>query len=168
MMNRTYTRKAFIDLAGRIRNRIPGVVLTTDVIAGFPTETEAEFNDTLNLMEEIRFDSAFIFIYSERKQTIAERKFPDDVPEAVKSDRVTRLATMQRQISYEKNCLEVGSVFEVLIEGKGKKPNQLIGRNDGNKIIAFPGNGYRVGDFVKVEVEEATPNTLIGRIKGRE
>jgi len=165
MMNRTYTRKEFTGLAGQIRNRIPGVVLTTDVIAGFPTETEAEFGDTLSLMEEIRFDSAFIFMYSERKQTIAERKFPDDVPDAVKSDRVTRLVTLQRQISYEKNCLEVGKIFEVLIEGSGKKPGQLIGRNDGNKIIAFPGNGHKAGDFVTVEIEEATPNTLIGRIR---
>lgn len=167
MMNRTYTRKEFIDLAGRIRGRIPGVVLTTDVIAGFPTETESEFSDTMDLMEEIRFDSAFMFVYSERKQTIAERKFPDDVPETVKSDRVTRLVTMQRQISYEKNCLEVGRLFEVLIEGRGKKPGQLIGRNDGNKIIAFPGNGHNPGDFVTIEVEEATPNTLIGTVKGR-
>jgi len=164
LMNRTYTRSEFIDLAGMIRKRIPGVVLTTDVIVGFPTETDSEYEDTLNLMENVQFDSAFMFIYSERKQTIAARKYPDDISDPIKSVRVTRLVELQRKISYEKNQLAIGKVFEVLVEGRGKKPEQLIGRNDGNKILAFPGNGHKTGDFVMVEVEEATPNTLIGRI----
>ncbi len=164
MMNRTYTRSEFIDLAVMLRKRIPGVVLTTDIIVGFPTETDSEYEDTLNLMQEVQFDSAFMFMYSERKQTIAERKYPDDIPGSIKSERVTRLVELQRKISYQKNRLAVGKIFEVLIEGRGKKPGQLIGRNDGNKILAFPGNGHKTGDFVFVEVEEATPNTLIGRI----
>ena len=164
MMNRTYTRAEFIDLAARIRERIPGVVLTTDIIVGFPTESDAEYEDTLSLMEKIRFDSAFMFVYSERKQTIAERRYPDDIPEGIKSDRATRLVEIQRKISYEINQQEVGKVFEVLVEGTGKKPGQLIGRNDCNKILAFPGNGHTVGAYVNVKVEEATPNTLIGSL----
>ncbi len=164
MMNRTYTRGEFIKLAAKIRERIPGVVLTTDVIVGFPSETEIEYEDTLSLIREVRFDSAFMFIYSERKHTIAERKYQDNVPDTVKSARATRLVELQRKISYEKNQQEIGKIFEVLIEGSGKKPGQLIGRNDGNKILAFQGTGQEVGDFVSVKVEEATPNTMIGRL----
>ncbi|NOX88381.1 MAG: tRNA (N6-isopentenyl adenosine(37)-C2)-methylthiotransferase MiaB [Calditrichaeota bacterium] len=163
LMNRTYTREQFIELVERMRSRIPGLVLTTDVIVGFPTETEAEFQDTLEVMRIVEFDAAFMFKYSERKHTIASRKYPDDVPEEEKTSRITRLVEMQKKIALKKNQAHLGQVFDVLVEGFGKKPNQLLGRNDGNKIVVFPENGAKTGDFVRVKIEEVTSNTLIGK-----
>jgi len=162
LMNRTYTRSDYFELVEKIKNRIPDIVLTTDIIVGFPTETEEDFQNTLSLMQVVQFDSAFMFKYSERKQTIARRKFPDDVTEEDKTSRITRLVDMQRKISYSKNQKELGKTFEVLVEGTGKKPGQMIGRNDGNKIVAFPGGNCSIGEFVDVKIEEVTPNTLIG------
>jgi tRNA-2-methylthio-N6-dimethylallyladenosine synthase len=164
LMNRTYTQQEFLDLTHEIKTRIPDVILTTDVIVGFPSETEEEFQDTLNVLRIVNFDSAFMFKYSERKNTIAERKYPDDVSDEDKTSRITRLVDLQRKISYRKNLEVVGKSFEVLVEGPGKKPNQLFGRSDGNKIVVFPGQGQLVGDFVDVRIEEVTPNTLIGTI----
>ena len=162
LMNRTYTRSDFFELVEKIKNCIPDIVLTTDIIVGFPTETEEDFQKTLSLIQVVQFDSAFMFKYSERKQTIAQRKFPDDVTEEDKTSRITRLVDMQRKISYSKNQNELGKTFEVLVEGTGKKPGQMIGRNDGNKIVAFPGENCSIGEFVDVKIEEVTPNTLIG------
>ena len=149
-------------LVEKIKNRIPDIVLTTDSIFGFPTETEEDFQETLSLMQVVQFDSAYMFKYSERRQTIAQRKFPDDVTEEDKTSRIIRLVDLQRKISYSKNQKELEKTFEVLVEGTGKKPGQMIGRNDGNKLIAFPGENCRIGEFVDVKIEEVTPNTLIG------
>ncbi|MCD6376290.1 MAG: tRNA (N6-isopentenyl adenosine(37)-C2)-methylthiotransferase MiaB [Caldisericaceae bacterium] len=162
LMNRTYTQKEFLKLVEHMRVKIPGLVLTTDVIVGFPTETEEEFQDTLAVMRQVEFDAAFMFKYSERQHTIASRKYPDDVSEEEKTSRITRLVEMQKKIALKKNQQHLGQVFEVLIEGKGKKPNQLLGRNDGNKIVVFPDNGAKIGDFVHVKINEVTSNTLIG------
>ncbi len=162
LMNRTYTREQFLDLVDHMRERIPGLVLTTDVIVGFPTETEEEFLETLDVMRRVEFDAAFMFKYSERQHTIASRKYPDDVPEEEKTSRITRLVDLQKKIALKKNQEHLGQVFEVLVEGKGKKPNQLLGRNDGNKIVVFADNGAKVGDFVHVRIDEVTSNTLIG------
>jgi tRNA-2-methylthio-N6-dimethylallyladenosine synthase len=164
LMNRTYTREEFLELVDLMRQRIPDLALSTDVIVGFPGETDEEYEDTLKIMREVEFDSAFMFKYSERKQTIAERKFPDDVPEEVKTDRLIELVEMQRKINFEKNQPHLGKTFEVLIEGKAKKPNQLMGRNEANKIVVFPDKGQRVGEFVNVRIDEVTPNTLIGSV----
>ncbi len=162
MMKRTYTSEQFIDLAALIRSEIPGVALTTDIIVGFPTETEDEFQDTLRVVEKVGFDSAFMFKYSERKDTLAQRKYPDDVSEGDKTSRITRLVDMQRRISFERNQAHLGETFEVLVEGRAKKPDQLFGRNDGNKIVVFPDNGASAGEFLNVKINEVTPNTLIG------
>jgi tRNA-2-methylthio-N6-dimethylallyladenosine synthase len=164
MMNRTYTKIEFLDLVILMRERIPDLALSTDVIVGFPTETDEEYKDTLTVMREVGFDSAFMFKYSERKQTIAERKFPDNIPEEVKSDRLIELVEMQRKINFEKNQPHLGKIFDVLVEGRAKKPNQLMGRNEANKIVVFADQGQRVGDFVSVKIEEVTPNTLIGSV----
>ena len=164
MMNRTYTKEEYLELAFRMKDRIPGLALTTDIIVGFPTETEEEFYDTLDIMKQIQFDSAFMFNYSERKQTIASRKYPDDVSEEEKTSRITRLVDMQRIHSLQRNKAHVDQIFDVMIEGIGKKPGQLLGRNDGNKIVVFPGNGYKNGDIVNVRITEATTNTLIGEL----
>jgi len=162
MMNRTYTRKRFIDLAQNLRSEIPGIALTTDIIVGFPTETEDEFLETLEVMKEVEFDSAFMFKYSVRKNTAAQRKYPDDVSEEDKTSRITRIVDQQRKIAYQRNQKHLGEIFEVLIEGYGKKPKQLLGRNDANKIVVFPDNGLSIGDMVNVRIDEVTPNTLIG------
>ncbi len=163
LMNRTYTREQFMALADHLRARIPHLVLTTDVIVGFPTETEEEFQETLDVMRRVQFDAAFMFKYSERQHTIASRKYPDDVPEEEKTSRITRLVDMQKKIALKKNQEHIGQIFDVLVEGRGKKPNQLLGRSDGNKIVVFPDNGAKIGDFVQVRIEEVTSNTLIGK-----
>ncbi len=164
MMKRTYTGDEFINLAALIRSEIPGVALTTDIIVGFPTETEDEFQDTLRIVDEVRFDSAFMFKYSERKDTVAQRKYPDDVSKNDKTSRITRLVDMQRRISFERNQAHLDAIFEILVEGRAKKPDQLFGRNDGNKIVVFPDNGVEAGEFLRVRIYEVTPNTLIGKV----
>jgi tRNA-2-methylthio-N6-dimethylallyladenosine synthase len=164
-MNRTYTKKEFIALAKEMRRQIPELALTTDVIVGFPGETEEEFQDTLDVMREVAFDAAFMFKYSERQHTIASRKYPDDVSEEEKTSRITRLVDLQRTISLKQNTKHIGQVHEVMVEGRGKKPGQLLGRNDGNKIVVFPDNGATNGDLVNVRINEVTANTLIGTVE---
>jgi tRNA-2-methylthio-N6-dimethylallyladenosine synthase len=167
LMNRTYTKEEFLSLVNKIRRKIPDIVLTTDIIVGFPGETEEEFQDTLDLIQKVEFDSAFMFKYSERKNTIASKKFPDDVSDEYKTSRITRLVDLQRSISNKKNNAHIGQVFDVLIEGPAKKRNQLSGRNDGNKIVVFNNSGnFKTGDIVKVKIEEASTNTLIGIVVG--
>lgn len=162
LMNRTYTREEFLELVNHMRQLLPDLALTTDIIVGFPTETEEDFQDTLEVVKTVRFDSAFMFKYSERRQTIAARKFPDDVSEEDKTSRITRLVNLQKKIALQRNQEHLGQIFEVLVEGTGKKDGQLLGRNDGNKIVVFPAEGAAVGDLVNVKIDEVTSNTLIG------
>jgi tRNA-2-methylthio-N6-dimethylallyladenosine synthase len=162
MMNRTYTQKEYLKLVDQIRTKIPEITLSTDIIVGFPTETDDEYKDTLKVIQDVEFDSAFMFMYSERKQTIAERKFADDITADIKSERLTKLVEIQRKISYIRNQAHLGKKFEILVEGRAKKPDQLMGRNDGNKIVVFPDAGQKRGEFLNVQIEEVTPNTLIG------
>ena len=162
MMNRTYTQKEFLELVEKMRNKISGLTLTTDIIVGFPTESDEDFKDTLKVIEEVEFDSAFMFKYSERNNTIAQRKHKDGVPEDVKSFRMIQLVEMQRKIGFKRNQLHLDETFSVLVEGQAKKPTQMMGRNDGNKIVVFEKNGKQVGEFVNVKINEVTPNTLIG------
>ena len=166
MMNRTYTQKEFLDLVDKIRTLIPDVVLTTDIIVGFPTETDAEFEDTVRVVETVQFDSAFIFKYSERPKTVAARRFPDDVPDEVKTERIVRLNDIQKKISYQKNLAHVGEIHEVLIEEEKtkKSPDHYQGRNDGNKIVIFPKGEYQKGQFVNVRILDATPHVLLGEV----
>lgn len=166
MMNRTYTRKEFLDLVDEIRTLYPAMVLSTDIIVGFPTETEAEFEETVQVMEAVEFDSAYIFKYSERPQTIAQRKFPDDVPEEEKTRRIVKLNEIQKRHSYRKNLAHVGEIHEVLLEQETTKKSaeDYLGRNDGNKIVIVPKGDYRKGDFVRVEISDATPHVLRGTV----
>jgi len=164
LMNRTYTQKEYLDLVDLMRKKIPDLSLTTDVIVGFPTESDEDYQDTLKVLREVGFDSAFMFKYSERKQTIAERKFPDNVSDEVKTERMIELVELQRKINFENNQPHLGNTFEVLVEGKAKKPEQLMGRNETNKIVVFPDQGQKVGDFVTILIDEVTPNTLIGSV----
>jgi tRNA-2-methylthio-N6-dimethylallyladenosine synthase len=168
MMNRTYTRAEYMKLVDEIRSLIPSIVLTTDTIVGFPSESDAEFQETFEIMQEVEYDSAFIFKYSERPQTIAKRKFPDDISEEVKTDRIVRLNELQREISYKKNVAHIGEVHELLVERESTKKSDedYQGRNNGNKIVIFPRGEYSKGQFVKVRITEATPHVLKGEVVG--
>ncbi len=164
-MNRTYTQKEFLDLVETIRTIIPDVSITTDIIAGFCGETEADFQETMAVMREVEFDSAFIFKYSERKNTIAWRKFEDDVPDEVKTERVMRLNELQREISKKRNRAEIGRIREVLIEAPSKKnPQEWLARTDQNKGVVFSAPQHRPGDFVKVKIVDAGTHTLFGEL----
>ena len=162
LMNRTYTRTEYLALGDHIRHRCPAIVLTTDVIAGFCSETDAEFAETYDLVRWAEYHSAYIFKYSERKNTIAARKFADDVPDAVKAERVARLVELQRGISLKKNRALIGKVVEVLVEGDGKRSDQWRGRTDGNIVTVFPksANGIKPGSLIPVHITDATVTTL--------
>jgi tRNA-2-methylthio-N6-dimethylallyladenosine synthase len=166
LMSRTYGRKDYLALVEDIRRRRPDIALTTDIICGFCTETEEEFLDTYRVMEEVGFHSAFIFKYSERKHTIAERKYPDDVPERVKSERVTRLVDLQKSISLRKNEELLGQTVIVLVEGDAKKSSaQWMGRTDGNITVVWEknGSGIRPGDCIPMTITRVSATTLFGK-----
>jgi tRNA-2-methylthio-N6-dimethylallyladenosine synthase len=166
-MNRTYTREWYLHKVRRIREIMPDCGLSTDVITGFCTETEAEHQDTLNLMREVRFDYAYMFAYSERPGTLAARRFEDDVPEEVKKRRLEEIIAIQNESSRTSYEGDLGKVFNVLIEGDSRRSaNDWSGRNSQNKVLVFPKGDYplKKGDYVMVRVERATQATLIGTI----
>jgi tRNA-2-methylthio-N6-dimethylallyladenosine synthase len=163
-MNRQYTARAYADLVGRIRARIPGVAVTTDVIVGFPGETEDRFNATLSLMREVRFDSAFMFRYSVRPGTAAAA-LVDDVPEAVKIARLTTVIELQKGISEERNAALIGTHQEVLVEGPSEKnPAVLYGKTGSGKAALFGGPPSTRGTVQTVHVTGATAWTLRGEL----
>jgi tRNA-2-methylthio-N6-dimethylallyladenosine synthase len=165
-MNRTYTKEEYLELYFKLKREIPGVVISTDIIVGFPGESDEDFLETVEVMEKVKFDSAFIFKYSERRGTIAQKKFPDDVPEEIKTERIVRLNGLQKAISLEKNLSHVGEIHEVLIENESSKKNNLegTGRNDGNKLVLFNLKNHKVGEIVRVKITGATPNVLKGKL----
>jgi tRNA-2-methylthio-N6-dimethylallyladenosine synthase len=167
LMGRTYSRTEYMALVERIRSLCPDIVLTTDIIAGFCTETEAEFKDTEDVLRQIAYHSAYIFKYSERKNTIAARRLNDDVPEDVKTNRVTRMVELQREISLQKNQAMIGDVVQVLIEGDGKRSTeQWMGRTDGNTVTIFPKTDahHKPGDLTDVRIIDATVTTLYAQL----
>ena len=144
---------------------MPGCGLSTDIIAGFCGETQQDHLDTLSLMEEAAFDSAFMFQYSERPGTLAARKYPDDVPPEVKTARLNEIIALQNRLSGESNRKDIGKVFKVLVEGVSKRsPDELFGRAGNNKVCVFPAEGHKTGDYVEVEVLSCTSATLISRL----
>ena len=162
-MRRTYTRQEFLALVDEIRAVLPEVCLSTDVICGFPGEDDAAFEDTVEVMERVRFDAAYIFKYSERRNTIAQRKDVDDVPAAVKTARVVRLNALQKAISLERHRRYVGQVLAVLVEGPSRKSaSDLLGRDDGNHCVVLPASGLAPGATVPVRILAATAHTLLG------
>ena len=164
-MRRTYSREGYLDLVERARSIVPDLSLSTDIIAGFCGETEDEHRDTLSLMEQVRYDHAFMFIYSERPDTYAARKYNDDVPEVVKKRRLSEIIELQQTISLERNQLDVGKTERVLVEGFSKRSNdQLAGRTDSNKMVVFDVGPYSPGDYVDVLVTGCTSATLLGKI----
>lgn len=163
-MNRQYTREWYIDRVNQIRHHIPDCGLSTDAFCGFSTETEDDFLQTLGLMKEIKFDSAFMFKYSVRPGTIAAKKYKDDVPESVKIDRLNRMIDLQNKISLESNQKEIGKVLEVLTEGFSKKSNEMLyGRSQQNKVVVFAKENHKKGDIVKVKIDSASQATLKGK-----
>ena len=163
LMRRGYTAEEFLELVDKLRDKMPNIAISTDVIVGFPTETEEDFKATYEMMERIRFDFAFMFKYSHREGSIASKRFRDDVPEEVKSRRLTEIIQLQERISLEKNLRFVGKVVEVLVEGRSKKgENDLFGKTDDFRTTVFPNDGSSPGDLVKVRVKRVTSHTLIG------
>jgi len=162
-MNRTYTREWYLNRIDAIHRIIPDCAISTDVIAGFCGETEEQHQETISLMKEVKYDFAYMFKYSERPRTLAERKYEDDVPEEVKTRRLTEIINLQMEHSLERNQAQVGKTFEVLIEGPSKKSDQyLCGRNSQNTMIVFPKEHYKAGQYVHVHVSDCTAATLIG------
>ena len=160
-MRRTYDRDRYVKLVATLRDAIPALALGTDVIVGFPGETEADFRETLAVVEEVRYDSAFTFIYSPRAGTEAA-SMPDQVPDEVKHERLERLVDVVQRIAAERNAARVGSVEEVLVEGSSRTDATLLrGRTRGNVTVNFAGSA-EPGDLVDVEIESATSTTLRG------
>ena len=163
LMNRKYDREWYMRRIESIKEIIPDCGLSTDVFCGFSTETEEDFQETLSLMEWVKFDSAFMFKYSERPGTYAAKYLKDDVPEEVKSERLERMIKLQNHLSLEGNKQDIGKIFEVLVEGTSKKSEEeLVGRTPQNKVVVFPAKGYKKGDFVQVKINRCTQTTLIG------
>lgn len=164
-MNRKYTREWYLDRVAAIRRIIPDAGLSTDMFTGFHNESEEDFEQTLSLMREAGFDSAFMFKYSERPGTLASREMPDNVPEEVKIERLNRMIALQNDLSLESNRRDIGKEFEVLVEGTSKRnANELFGRTSQNKVAVFPAEGHKPGDFVRVRVKDATSATLLAEI----
>ncbi|MBN2354643.1 radical SAM protein, partial [candidate division KSB1 bacterium] len=164
LMRRTYGKEAYLQLVEQIRQKIPQITFSTDIIVGFPTETDEEFADTVEVVERVRFDSAFIFKYSERPGTLAAKKYADDVPAEVKTARIVHLNALQKSISLKRNQSAIGRVEDVLVERMGtkKSPDDYQGRTDGNKLVILPPGAYRIGDLLRVRITGATAHVLKG------
>ena len=160
-MNRKYTRAHYLERIARIREILPDCAVTTDVIAGFCGETPEDHAATLSLLREVRYDSAFMLQYSERPGTKAARHYPDDVPPAVKTERLNEIIALQNEISLENNRACIGRCYEVLVEGPSKRSEaELMGRTSQNRTCVFPAAGHRAGQYVTVRVLSCTSATL--------
>ena len=165
LMNRKYTREDYMDRITAIRAIIPGCGLSTDLFSGFCSETEEEHQETLSLMEWAKFDTAFMFKYSERPGTFAHSHLEDDVSEEVKLRRLNEVIHLQNRLSVQSNKGDVGKTFEVLAEGFSKKSDEMLfGRTSQNKVVVFPKSDFRKGDYVQVNITGCTQTTLIGTI----
>ena len=162
-MRRRYTAEWYLERVARIREVLPGCGITTDVIAGFCSETEEDHQRTLELFRKVGFDYAYMFYYSERPGTLAARHYPDDVPLDVKTRRLNEIIALQSELSLKSNQNDIGKTFRVLVEGPSKKnQEELCGRSGSNKMCVFPGKGHKAGDYVDVKVLSCTSATLIG------
>ena len=166
LMNRTYDREWYIKKINRIYEIIPDCAISSDIIAGFCSETEAEHQDTLSMIEFAGYSMSYMFFYSERPGTMAARKYEDDIPLETKKRRLQEIIQLQTKVSQAHNQRDIGKTFKVLIEGTSKKSDQdFKGRNSQNKTIVFPKvSGYQAGDYVQVTVNKATSATLIGEM----
>ncbi|NBL63818.1 tRNA (N6-isopentenyl adenosine(37)-C2)-methylthiotransferase MiaB [Flavobacterium sp. NST-5] len=166
-MNRQHTREEYMALIDKIRNIIPDCSISQDMISGFPTETEQDHQDTLTLMEYVKYDFGYMFSYSERPGTLAARKMEDDVPEETKKRRLQEIVDLQQKLSAERTARFLNQMVEVLIEKESKKsPHFWSGRNSQNTTVVFPKGNYKPGDFVNVKITHCTSATLIGEAQG--
>jgi tRNA-2-methylthio-N6-dimethylallyladenosine synthase len=167
LMNRTYTREWYKAKVDRIREIMPDCGISSDIIAGFCTEEDADHKDTLDIMEYSRYDMSYMFFYSERPGTLAERRYKDDVPLDVKKKRLQEIVDVQGKLSFASNKRDIGKTFAVLIEGDSKRSDKdWMGRSSQNKVIVFPKENYglKKGDYVTVKVNDCTQATLLGQI----
>ena len=163
LMNRKYTRQQYLDRVAAIRRIIPDCGLTTDIFVGYHDESEEDHQETLSLVREVGFDSAFMFKYSERPGTYAAKHLPDNVPEEEKIRRLNELIHLQTQISAERNREDEGREFEVLVEGFSKRSRQqLMGRTPQNKAVVFDKGNHHIGELVRVRITGSTSATLLG------
>jgi tRNA-2-methylthio-N6-dimethylallyladenosine synthase len=166
LMNRTYTSGQYVNLVRKIKKVIPDISLSTDIIAGFPTETDDDHRKTLELLQEVEFDGAYTFKYSPRENTKAWQ-MGDDVPEEVKNHRLSEIIDLQRTISLHRNTSMIGGTVEVLVEGLSKKSvHEFCGRTDTNKMVVFPKNGDGIGDYIDIHIERVNSATLFGTKNG--
>ena len=164
-MNRGYTKEWFMDRINAIKSIIPDCAISTDIIAGFCNETEEDHKATLDLMDEVKFNFSYMYMYSERPKTLAERKFEDDIPQEVKQRRLTEIINKQLEHSLENNKKEIGKTVQVLVEGFSKKSkDDLFGKDPRNSVVVFPKENAQKGDYVYVEITDCTSSTLIGKI----
>ena len=162
-MNRGYSREWYLDRINAIRKFMPDCAISTDIITGFCGETDKEHQDTISLMKEVKFDFAYMFKYSERPKTLAERRFEDDVPDAVKGTRLNEIIELQLQHSRLSNEKQIGKTVKVLIEGTSKRSEEhLCGRNGQNAMVVFPKQNYEKGQYVMVKISDCTSATLMG------
>ncbi|MDR1633128.1 MAG: tRNA (N6-isopentenyl adenosine(37)-C2)-methylthiotransferase MiaB [Dysgonamonadaceae bacterium] len=165
VMNRKYTREWYLERIAAIRRILPEAAVSTDLFCGFPSETEEDHQETLSLMREVGFDSAFMFKYSERPGTYAAQHLPDNVPEKEKVHRLEEIIALQLEFSLMRNKEDIGKIFEVLVEGFSKRSReQLFGRTSQNKVVILDKGKYRVGDRVTVKISTATAVTLFGDV----
>ena len=164
-MNRKYTREWYLERVEAIRRYMPVCAITTDLIAGFAHETEEEHAETLSLMREVGYDFAYMFKYSERPGTFAQRNLGDDIPEDVKTRRLTEIIDLQNRLSEESNKRDIGKEFEILVECTSKRSEeQLSGRTSQNKMVGFDRHNFKVGDYVKVRITGCSSATLFGEV----
>ena len=164
LMNRKYTREWYLDRVAAIRRIVPDCGLSTDIFVGYHSETEEDHQMSLQLMREVGYDSAFMFKYSERPGTYASKHLPDDVAEEVKIRRLNELIALQTEISAERNKMDEGKTFEVLVEGFSKRSReQLCGRTEQNKMVVFPKGEHHIGEKVMVKITGSTSATLLGK-----
>ena len=166
MMNRTYDREWYKNRIDAIYRILPDCAISSDMISGFCSETEEEHQETLTMMEYAKYSMSYMFFYSERPGTLAAKKYPDDIPLAVKKRRLSEIITLQNQMSHNQNQKDIGKTFKVLIDGHSKRSNEFLrGRNSQNKVLIFPNAAeLNIGDYITVKVDSATSATLTGKV----
>jgi tRNA-2-methylthio-N6-dimethylallyladenosine synthase len=165
LMNRGYSREWYLERVQKIREILgEGCGISSDMITGFCSETDQEHEDTLTLMEQVKFDFSYMFAYSERPGTLAAKNHPDDISETVKKARLDQIIQLQQRHSLERNQIDVSKTFKVLIEGTSKKSVDFLqGRNSANKVVVFPKENYKKGEYVNVKIDSCSSATLIGK-----
>ncbi len=165
LMNRKYTREWYLDRVATMRRMIPDIAIGTDIFCGFSDETEEDHQESLSLMREVKFDMAFMFKYSERPGTVAAKRMEDNVPEEIKLRRLDEIISLQNEIANQSNQNDIGKTFEVMVEGFSKRSKeQLFGRTSQNKVVIFPREGRKIGEFIHVKILSASSATLIGEV----